>query len=124
MRIATVQIGGSSYPAAFSLRVLKNLEDRSGKPGFDALAEMMETCKVEDVCWLLAEMLKAGAAVAESDEPTPTADEIMDKFAVDDLHGLTAGVLASLQTVKPTLEADTSKKTKAKQKKEHWTLFG
>ena len=123
MRTATVNIGEGSYPAAFSLRVLAHLEDKTGKPASEALDAILDGGCITDTAWLLAELLAAGAKVEGSVEPPPTADELLDKLALDDMHALTASILSSVHTAKPALELET-KNAKAKHRGALRTLFG
>ena len=123
MRTATVNIGEGSYPAAFSLRVLAHLEDKTGKPASEALDAILESGHITDTAWLLAELLAAGAKVEGLTEPTPTADELLDKLALDDMHALTAGILFSMHTAKPALELERKNKG-AKLRRALQTLFG
>ena len=123
MRTASVNIGGGSYPAAFSLRVLAHLEDRTGKPASEALDAILESGRITDTAWLLAELLAAGAKVDGSGITPPTADELLDNLALDDMHTLTASILSSVQTAKPTLEIERKNK-EAKLHRALRTLFG
>ena len=118
MRIATVKIGGASYPAALPLQVLCNLEERTGKNAGDALDDILgaEKLNVRDLCWLLAQMLAAGAKLDEFYGPVPTENDLLNKYGLDDLSGLLASVMASVKTAHPRLEAEavpsvTQKKT-------------
>ena len=123
MRTASVNIGEGSYPAAFSLRVLAHLDEKTGKPAIEALDALLDGGRVTDTAWLLAELLAAGAQATGSTERTPTADELLDQLALDDLHTLTASVLASTKTVKPLLEVE-RKKPETKLRRALRTLFG
>ena len=123
MRTATVTIGEGSYPAAFSLRVLAHLEDKTGKPASEALDTILDGGRITDTAGLLAEILAAGAKVEGSTEPPPTADELLDKLALDDMHALTASILSSVQTAKPALELERKNKG-AKLHRALRTLFG
>ena len=104
MRLAHVDIGGKSYPAAFTLRVLANLEERvPGKSAIDALDDMLAAGFVSDTVWLLAQLLAAGAKVADSGTDAPTERELLDGLGIDDLHAVTAAVLRSVHTVEPEI---------------------
>lgn len=104
MRLATVELFGKKHPAAFTLRVLVNLEDRfEGKSAMDALDDMLSAGRATDTVWLLAQLLAAGAEVTHSSEPAPTEDELLDRLSIDDLHSITASVLGSIHTVEPTM---------------------
>ena len=106
MRIAHVDIHGTSYPAAFSLRVLADLEDRTGKPASQALDTVLASSSVKDTVWLLAALLSAGARAEGAELRTPTEAELLDSISLDELHGLTAGVLASVRELEPTLPVE------------------
>ena len=104
MRLAQVEIGGKSYPAAFTLRVLANLEERApGKSAIDALDDMLAAGCVSDTVWLLAQLLAAGAEVTGSGAAAPTERELLDGLGIDDLHAVTAAVLRSVHTVEPEI---------------------
>ena len=79
MRTAEIELAGRKYPAAFSLRVLGNLEARTGKPAGDALDALLsaDTLNVTDTVWLLSQMLAAGAAATGSMQRTPTEEQMM-----------------------------------------------
>lgn len=118
MKIAHIEIGGVSYSAALPLQVLCNLEERTGKNAGDALDDILgaEKLNVRDLCWLLAQMLAAGAKLEEFDGPVPTENDLLNKYGLDDLSGLLASVMASVKTAHPRLEAEpvpqnTQKKT-------------
>ena len=123
MRTATVEIGGSTYPAAFSLAVMRDLESRSGKPAGDALDELTESGRITDTVWLLAQLLKAGAVATGSGVTPPTEDELYNLLGIDDIHGLTAQILGATRTIKPVLEVE-PKKPKAKLRRALQTWFG
>ena len=106
MRIARVNIGGTDYPAAFSLRVLADLEDRTGKPASDALDGVLSFARVKDTVWLLSELIAAGVKVTGEALKAPTSDELLDSVALDELHGVTAGILASVHEMEPTLHVE------------------
>lgn len=118
MKIAHIEIGGVSYPAALPLQVLCNLEERTGKNAGDALDDILgaEKLNVRDLCWLLAQMLAAGAKLEEFDGAVPTETDLLNRYGLDDLSGLLASVMASVKTAHPRLEAEavpskTQKKT-------------
>ena len=126
MKIATIEIGGGSYPAAFSLQVLSNLEDRTGKPAGEALDEMLnaEKLSVKDLVWLMAQLLEAGAKASGSKLPYPTEDDLMNNFALDDLSALAASVLSTAHTMRPRIQLEEVEETQKKTKRTFRTLFG
>lgn len=109
MRTATVEICGGKHPAAFSLNVLLNLEKRFAMPAGDALEKLLDENRVEDVVWLLSELLQAGAAVTPNAPPPPGEADILKQVGLDDLHVITGGILASMREFKPRLRADSKK---------------
>lgn len=115
MRTATVDICGGKHPAAFSLNVLLNLEKRFDLPASDALEKLLDENRVEDVVWLLAELLAAGAAVTPGAPPPPSKEDILKQVGLDDLHVITGGILASMREFKPRVRVD-SKNAVATQK--------
>lgn len=122
MRTATVKIGEGSFPAAFSLRVLAHMEDRTGKPASEALDAILDSGRVTDSTWLLAELLAAGAKIEGGVTP-PTVDELLDNLTLDDMHAITANILVTVRTAKPSLNLD-SKNGEAKPRRALRTLFG
>ena len=123
MRTATVEIGGVKYPAAFSLAVMRDLEDRTGKPASEALDALAESGSVKDTVWLLAQLLKAGAIISGDGQTPPTEDQLFDRLGIDDIHTLTAQVLGATHTIRPVLESET-KKPMAKLRRALLTLLG
>lgn len=126
MKIATIEIGGGSYPAAFSLAVLANLEERTGKPAGEALDELLgaENLSVKDLVWLMAQLLEAGAKASGSKCAYPTEQELLDMYALDDLSSLAASVLSTVHTAHPRIQLEDAGKTQKKTKKSRRTLFG
>lgn len=123
MRTAMIELGGKKYPAAFSLAVMRDLEDRTGRPASEALDEMADRGSVTDTVWLLAQLLKAGAVVAGNGQTPPSEGELFDQLGIDDIHSLTAQVLGATRTIKPALESET-KKPKAKLRRALQMLLG
>lgn len=116
MRIAQIEIGGASYPAAFSLQVLSNLEERVGKPAGEALDQLLssENLSVRELVWLLAQLLEAGAKASGSKCAYPTETELLNMYALDDLSALAASVLATVHTARPRIELEPEKTTQKK----------
>lgn len=126
MKIATIEIGGGSYPAAFSLNVLANLEERTGKPAGEALDELLgeENLSVKDLVWLMAQILEAGAKASGSKCAYPTEEELLNMYALDDLSALAASVLSTVHTAHPRIQLEDSRETQKKTKITLRTLFG
>ena len=126
MKIATIEIGGGSYPAAFSLQVLSNLEDRTGKPAGEALDALLgsEQLSVRDLVWLLSQLLEAGAKASGSKLPYPTEEELLNNYALDDFSALAASVLSTVHTAHPSIKTEGVGKTQKKTKITLRTLFG
>lgn len=123
MRTATVEIGGVKYPAAFSLGVMRDVEDRTGRASWQGLDALSESGKITDTVWLLSELLAAGKEVTGSDLTPPTEEELYNMLGIDDIHLLTASVLEATRTIKPVLEVE-AKKRNAKWRLALRTLLG
>lgn len=106
MRVATVNICGGRHPAAFSLRVLQDLEHRFDMPASEALDKLLTENRAEDTVWLLSELFKAGAAVTPDAPPPPSELDILNQVGLDDLRSITGGILASMREAKPRLRVD------------------
>lgn len=113
MRTATVTINGVEYPAAFTLRVLANLEDRTGLPATAALDKLTSFDRIRDTAWLLAQLMKAGQTATGSDVTPPGEEQLLDGLALDDLQDITTSILASVSQMRPKVELQETKKAPA-----------
>lgn len=113
MNIVDVVIGGNTYPAAMSLRVLDNLETKTGKPATTALRDMLNNIRVSDTVWLLRQMIAAGVTRSHAAIEPPSEDELLDNLDSRELAGLVAEVMKVLKSAQATVEAAPPKNPKA-----------
>ena len=107
MRTVNVDLNGKEYPAAYTVRVLADLEDRcGGKPAREALEELLNSGHVRDTVWLLAQLLRAGARIAGSAEPPPDESALLDLIPGDKASALTAAVLSACMEVSPRVRLE------------------
>lgn len=107
MRTVSVNINGKEYPAAFTVRVLAELEDRSGgMPATEALSGLLTSGHVRDAAWMLAQLLSAGARLADAPAPPPDEDALLDLVDGDDAFRLCADVLAELRGFEPRVRLE------------------
>ena len=95
MKQIELPVNGTEYPLCFSLRVVKACGERFG--GLDSLSSALTGGgnaieALNNVVWLLAQMLDAGCRLAqangvEADAP-PDEDALLDVFGLDDLAEL------------------------------------
>ena len=105
MRTVNVNINGKEYPAAFTVRVLADLEDRAaGKPATEALSQILTSGHVRDAAWMLAQLLKAGARTVDDPETPPDEDALLDLIEGDEAFHLCAVTLAELRGFEPRVQ--------------------
>lgn len=109
IKTVPVHIGGKTYPASMTLRVLSKLEERTGKSAGEALDALTEDMNISDMAWLLVELLAAGHKIAaengENAPEPPDLDTLMDFYGLEDVHRLTAGIIAATETSIADVEA-------------------
>lgn len=107
MRTVPVEINGKEYPAAYTVRVLANLEDRAGgKPAAEALEELLGSGKVRDAAWLLSQLLVAGEKIAQTGETPPSEAELLDLIPGDAAFALTAAALQATRGIAPRVKLE------------------
>lgn len=107
MRVVNVKINGKEYPAAFTVRVLADLEDRSdGKTATEALRDISNSGHVRDAAWMLAQLLKAGARLTENAETPPDENELLDLIDGDDAFTLCGKALSDLRQFETRVQLD------------------
>ena len=97
MRLSEVQLGGVSYPAAFTLRVAMETAERYGDVDAVLEPDLPTAAALERKAWILAAMLRAGqkaakATGAETPEP-PTADDLLDGYVVAEVKQINQAIL-------------------------------
>lgn len=117
MIVKQIVVGGKSYPVCFSARVLLALEVRGGDADQE-LSRILTSRKLEDMFWLLHQMVDAGRRWADlegEDHPGPLSlDALVDSMAVDELGSLFSAVTGTIaEDSKPTVEAVPGKNAEA-----------
>lgn len=107
MKLGYAKIDGKEYPICLNLRVLKNLQDRTGNSLMDELKSYNENFDVGKFSLLLNDMLNAGYKQAvrlgiETSEP-PCLDDLIDLIGVDDFGSIFAAV-GEVAKAKPDIE--------------------
>lgn len=117
MKAREININGKTYLACFSTRVMLALEKRGGSVEHE-LNKILESQKLEDMFWLLHQMLCAGRryALNEGLEPPPeiSYDYLIDSVGIEDYQGL-FGKIGQVITgdSTPTVETAPAKNTEA-----------
>lgn len=97
MKLIEVPLGGRTYYARFSLRVMDSLENRSIERGGNGnaqaeLASMLDSGRPSDLFWILLQLIEAGRKCAELEGLTPppplTYDELLDLAGMEDMSSL------------------------------------
>lgn len=89
MKTSDINLKGKKYVLCFSPRVLKNLQDKTGKDITSALDDLQKKTDIGMVIWLLAQMLMAGEKYAkmenlEHESPAPTEDDLLDFVGIEE----------------------------------------
>lgn len=105
----SLRINGKSYPARFTLRVAIRAAERRGS--IKALFQNdNQGERVEDMGWLAAEMIRAGAKLKEREDGEKaellSCDEILDSVDAVDLLELQAQMLTVINRDEPTVRAE------------------
>ena len=107
MKLGFARIDGKEYPICLNLRVLKNLQDRTGNNLMDELKSYDENFDVEKFSLLLGDMLIAGHKQAlrlgiEATEP-PVVEDLLDMIGLDDFGNIFTAV-GDVAKAKPEIE--------------------
>ena len=107
MKLGYAKIDGIEYPICLNLRVLKNLQDRTGNSITNELKSYETDFNVDKFSLLLSDMLAAGHKQAvrlgmEAIEP-PAVDELIDLIGVDDFGNIFSAV-GEVAKAKPEIE--------------------
>lgn len=99
MKTATITIAGEKHLLCFSLRVIQQCTERYG--GIDKIGAALDgKDSLDEAIWLLAVMMKAGAAYADRnaiDNPPPlSADDMLDFCDIGDLADLKGAIVATI----------------------------
>nr|DAJ90236.1 MAG TPA: tail assembly chaperone protein [Bacteriophage sp.] len=87
MKTGKIKIKETEYITCFSTRVLIAIEEREGD-STEGLKRILNDSKLDDLFWLLAQLIDAGARYAKMEglnNPEPlTKDELIDMIGVDE----------------------------------------
>lgn len=122
MRSGTISIDGQRHVLCFSVRVVRNCAERYGSlSGIHEALSCEDQVKVlDESLWLLAQMMEAGAKYAaekgvENAAPL-TVDDLYDCCGFDDLAGIRASVMQTINNGKRTsIEVESSPNAEATQ---------
>lgn len=103
--MTAINLCGKEYPLRFSLRVVKNCEERYGslEKMFDVIqmksdAESGSLCLVDDCLWLLSSMLDAGFRYAKLNgdalEVPPDTDALLDVLDLPSMQAVLFSAIA------------------------------
>ena len=106
----SITINGKTYPARFTARVAVKSAERRGSLN-KMLKNNVEAEIYEDILWLAAELIRAGAKKLEKDEGIktegiPTLDDLLDTMDFADMMAIQAEVMRVLSEEKPTVKAE------------------
>ena len=110
MEMLNIKINGKTYPARFTARVAVKAAERRGSLN-KMLKNNVEAEIYEDILWLAAELIRAGAKKLEKDEGIktegiPTLDDLLDTLDFSDMMAIQAEVMRVLSEEKPTVKAE------------------
>lgn len=124
MRTTTIELGGSTYPLCFSVRVLRACTERYGTFSgvYKALASEDEVERLDEVLWVLSEMMRAGAKYAELnglEGPAPlNVETLMDLCDLSDFVRFRGAITETI-----TAGSKAHVETEAKKKAAPWGSF-
>lgn len=104
-------INGKEYPARHVLRTAFLAAERRGSLGA-MLSNKNQAEFLEDLAWLAAEQMKAGAkyqailAGSDTVQETPSAEYILDTLDFADLENLQVEMLAVINKDEPSVQAE------------------
>lgn len=120
MRTTTITIGEAEYPLCFSVRVLRSCTERYGTFAgiYKALASENEVERLDEVLWVLEEMLRAGAKYARGngqESPDPlSAEALLDQCDLADFVRFRGAITETITAgSKPRVETESKKKAAA-----------
>lgn len=124
MKLIEVPLGGRTYYARFSLRVLAEFEEKSLERGGNGNAQeeislLLSNGKPSDLLWVISRLIEAGRRAAELDgiDPVPpplSYDDLLDLAGLEDLtflYSLASGTMT--RDTKTTVETAPAKNAEA-----------
>lgn len=122
MRTATITIGGKERYMCFSVRVMRACSERYGTFSgvYKAMASENEAQALDEVLWLLAEMMKAGDRYAKSNglsNPEPlSVEELLDSCDLADFVRIRGAITQTINNgSKTNVEVENAKNGEATQ---------
>lgn len=119
MRTKAIRVKDKEYLACFSTRVLVALEEKYGDADV-GLSTVLSGGKVNDLFWLLAQLLEAGDRYAKQEGiENPGAlslDDLLDRVGVDEYKDMFAGVAEAIREGSgTTVDIEPEKNVEARQ---------
>ena len=122
MRSGRIKIDGKEHVLCFSVRVVRNCAERYGEVNglYRALSDKDQVKSLDESLWILEQMMAAGAKYAKEkgipNEDPLTMDQLYDTCGFDDLAGIRASVMLTINSGKTTnVEAESSPNAEATQ---------